>query len=291
MVYKRGLILLSLLFLLAAIILLSSRLSGMQLEQGAILASDITPTPGSTLDDALSGERTVLNIPLLDALSVYVKFVFWGLIPISFFVFLFAPGSRWRRILVMLLTITGVFTAANMFRRFHAGLGNGILGEMEAPVLAPAEGTPIVAPTTSEPSPAFSFLISFLIAGILVVSIWLTWRWLNRRRGLKIDLADQAEQALQDLRAGADLAETVRECYYQMTDILEEEAGMQRKQGMTPREFEESLQHTGVPHRHVRRLTRLFERARYGGLDPGEGERQGAVESLREISRSLRNAP
>jgi len=279
---------LSVVLLLAAMILLAGRISSLELEQGAILASDITPTPGSTLDDALSGERTILNIPLLDALSAYVKFVFWGLIPISFFVFLFVPGSRWRRLLVTLMTITGVFTAANMLRNFHAGLGSSPLGAMEPPSFNPAEGTPMVAPTTSEPSQGLTLLVSFLIAGFLVILIWLIWRGLNRRRGPEAELAFQAEKALQDIRSGADLAETVRECYYQMAAVLEEEAGVQRQRGMTPREFEESLKLTGIPYKHVRRLTRLFEQARYGGLDLGEEERLGAVESLQMISRSLR---
>lgn len=288
MVGKRGGYLLGILLLLTVLVLLAGRLSELELEQGAILASDITPTPGSILDDALSGERTVLNIPLLDALSAYVKFVFWGLIPISFFVFLFAPGSRWRRLLVMLMTITGVFTAANMLRRFQIGLGSSPLGAMEPGSFDPRQGTPLVVPTSAEPSSTFTFLVSVLLAGIGLVLIWVVWRWLSRRQGSRTELAVEAEKALQDIRSGADLTETVRACYYRMTAVLEEEAGYERQRGMTPREFEASLQGTGVPVTHIRTLTRLFEQARYGGIQLADDKRQDAVASLRAISGALR---
>lgn len=281
---------LSLILALAAVILLAGRLSAVELEQGAILVSGATPTPNDALREDLGGRRTFLNIPLLDAISLYVKFVFWGLIPITLIVFLFAPGNRWRRILVTVLTLTGVLTAANMLRDFRAQLGSNLLGDMESFAPEALEGTPLVAPTTTEPTSTFNYLVSFLVSAGFVVLVWLIWRWWNQRPRAGVELAREAERAAEQIRSGADVSETVLACYYRMNEILAEQAGYRRREGMTPREFEISLGETGLPHRHIQRLTRLFERARYGGRDVGDRNRRSAAESLRAIAENLRES-
>lgn len=277
-----------LLLALAAVFGLSSILSDVELEQGAIIVPGETPTPDFTLEDVNSGRRTFLNIPLLDAISAYVKFVFWGLIPISFFVFIFAPGSRWRRILVILMTLTGVITAVNLLRNFRAELGSSILGEMESFPAEVQEGTPIVAPTTSEPGQTLSLLISFILSVLVLTAGWLIWRWWKSKTPPRKAMAHEVDLAVQEINSGADLTQTVLQVYYRMNEILAEKAGINRQQAMTPREFELSLEDSGIPYQQVKLLTRLFEKARYGGMNLGEDSRKMALECLRIISSSLR---
>ena len=277
-----------LILILAVVILLSGRLSNVELEQGAILVSEGTPTPGLELEEDLAGRRIFFNIPLLDAIGFYARAVFWVLIPVTFFVFLFAPGSRWRRILTMLLSITGVLTAAHLLSRLGLGLGSSPLGEMDALPAQPLSGTPLVEPTTSEPSQTLTYTVSFLLAVFMIVLIGLVYRRLSSRATSREELVRQAEIALQEIESGAELAETVLTCYYRMTEILNQEAGIERQQGMTPREFEHNLQNAGVPHRDVKTLTRLFEKARYGRMEVGEEKRQTAVRSLSRIRQALR---
>jgi len=76
-----------------------------------------------------------------------------------------------------------------------------------------------------------------------------------------------------------------------MSRILSQERGIQRHHDMTPREFERRLAAVGLPERHVRQLTRLFERVRYGAREAGEAEEQQAITCLTVIAEACRRAP
>jgi hypothetical protein len=68
-----------------------------------------------------------------------------------------------------------------------------------------------------------------------------------------------------------------------MSQTLQSEKGIQRGEAMTPYEFEQKLLARGFPARPIQQLTKLFEQVRYGRQQPGENEKQVAVESLGEI--------
>jgi Domain of unknown function (DUF4129) len=68
-----------------------------------------------------------------------------------------------------------------------------------------------------------------------------------------------------------------------MNLVLSEQRGIQRQTAMTPREFELYLGQIGLKIEHIRQLTRLFERVRYGAGPPGEREEQEAVACLTAI--------
>lgn len=104
------------------------------------------------------------------------------------------------------------------------------------------------------------------------------------------DLADQAEKAVEALRAGADLRDTVMLCYYRMSQTLQEQRGIWRERAMTPREFETYLSRSGLPAEHVRRLTRLFEKVRYGAKTIGAEDERQALSSLGAIVEYCRSA-
>jgi hypothetical protein len=96
-------------------------------------------------------------------------------------------------------------------------------------------------------------------------------------------LAQSAQHALDALHAGDSVRDAVIRSYVEMSRVLHEERDIQRGRAMTPREFEELLEHLGFPPAPVQELTRLFERARYGSQLSGEREEQRAVASLRAI--------
>jgi hypothetical protein len=52
---------------------------------------------------------------------------------------------------------------------------------------------------------------------------------------------------------------------------------------MTPSEFAARLEQAGLPAEPVQRLTRLFEKVRYGGLRSTPTEAEEAVACLRDI--------
>jgi hypothetical protein len=83
----------------------------------------------------------------------------------------------------------------------------------------------------------------------------------------------------------------VLRCYREMSQILSEQRGVARPRDMTPREFEQQLATVGLRDEHIRRLTRLFERVRYGARLAGEHEEREAVDCLSAIARAYERMP
>ncbi|HWQ12371.1 MAG TPA: DUF4129 domain-containing protein, partial [Roseiflexaceae bacterium] len=104
-------------------------------------------------------------------------------------------------------------------------------------------------------------------------------------------LAREAGAALAGLEAGADLRNTVLRCYAEMSRVLEARRGIQRDKTTTPREFEARLAAAGLRDEHIRRLTRLFERVRYGPRAPGPREEREALACLRAIVEAYGTPP
>jgi hypothetical protein len=102
-------------------------------------------------------------------------------------------------------------------------------------------------------------------------------------------LAQGAEDALQAIQGGADLKNTVVRCYFEMSQVVNKERGLQRKREMTAREFENYLEKAGLPDGPVRQLTRLFEDVRYGTKSPGDREERQAIASLTAIVKACRS--
>ena len=98
-----------------------------------------------------------------------------------------------------------------------------------------------------------------------------------------VQLGQDAQGALDSLRAGADVNDAIRRCYYEMSATLRKERSIQRKQAMTVREFEQQLEQSGLPRVYIRDLTRLFEKVRYGGQSPSASDERQAVECLSAI--------
>jgi hypothetical protein len=105
-----------------------------------------------------------------------------------------------------------------------------------------------------------------------------------------IQLAQEAENAIEQLQAGADLRNTVIRCYTEMTHVLAEQRGIERRRNMTTREFEAHLRSMGLPDEPVKRLTRLFEDVRYGTKVPGKLEERQAITSLTAIVEACKSS-
>jgi hypothetical protein len=153
------------------------------------------------------------------------------------------------------------------------------------------------------PSPGFDFAVDppqwtvwglayllalFLAAGI-VATAWFIWRHTHPPASSLEQLAQEAQGALDALRAGADPKDTVLRCYLEMSRVLRKQRGIVRKQAMTAREFERSLGQAGLPDQQVQRLTRLFEGVRYGARMPEEREKSQAIECLTAIVEACRS--
>ena len=133
--------------------------------------------------------------------------------------------------------------------------------------------------------------LGILSAMIIVGTVWSIWRRRPRPATPLQRLAQEAEEAIASLRAGADLKNTVTRAYYQMGQVLNERRGIERDQAMTPREFERHLHQAGIPEEPVRRLTRLFEGVRYGDKTPGKDQEDQAIACLTFIVEACNRIP
>jgi hypothetical protein len=133
--------------------------------------------------------------------------------------------------------------------------------------------------------------LAVLIAALLVGALWLVWRGRRRPASSLKQLAQEAQEALDALLAGADLRNTIMRCYFEMARVLSEQRGIRRQKDMTPREFERRLEKAGLPGEPVQRLTRLFEQVRYGTKVPNEREEGQAIACLTAIVEACRSLP
>jgi hypothetical protein len=137
-----------------------------------------------------------------------------------------------------------------------------------------------------------SLIVSFGVALIfLALIVALTWLFFNTRPDevpVEVDepltqLAGQAEAAIKALHQGQAINEVVLRCYVDMEQTLAITQGVQRRQTMTAREFEQQLIQLGLPAHPVQELTRLFETVRYGFYTPQTDDEARAINSLTAI--------
>jgi len=138
---------------------------------------------------------------------------------------------------------------------------------------------------------ALSLGIAVVLTVIILGALYLLWR---RRRLMQddtlVDLAREAQDALDDIQAGGNLRNAVIRCYAEMSRVISEKRNIERGVTMTSHEFEERLVGAGLPKAPIQQLTRLFEDARYGDRDPGPAEEQRAVACLSAIVTAVANA-
>ncbi|HIE54790.1 MAG TPA: DUF4129 domain-containing protein, partial [Chromatiaceae bacterium] len=109
-----------------------------------------------------------------------------------------------------------------------------------------------------------SLVVTAVILVIIGAVVWIVVR-IQRRRKPPLEIVSlEAEAALADLYAGVEVKDAITRCYVDMSRALARQRGLARRQGMTAREFENMLVEEGLPPQSVTRLTRLFERVRYG---------------------------
>lgn len=165
----------------------------------------------------------------------------------------------------------------------------------ELPTL-PSQGLDGIANNELSPhaSDSFVLILTILLAGFLTLGLfagmWMLWK---RRQvsATPLDrLAEEAQHALQALKNGKALRDTVMRCYFEMAQVLREERGIARATAMTPREFQQRLLAEGLPGEAVQDLTRLFEIVRYSSSPPGEEEGERARACLAAIIDSVRGA-
>lgn len=202
---------------------------------------------------------------------------------------LLSPEMRKR---MFLLLIRGVLTAVGIYYLLM-NYGEQILpfNLQEAAESLATEESAVPIPIFQPPSvsPAFSYLISFAVALILLTVGWMVYRsWQSRyaapHRSKPLDeIARIARSSLNDLSSGRNSSDVIINCYLRMSDVVSSKRKLQREIAMTPHEFAVRLERAGLPGDAVNRLTRLFEGVRYGDRRSGSRDVNEAVSCLKTI--------
>ena len=130
------------------------------------------------------------------------------------------------------------------------------------------------------------FATSLVLSAFILTVLFFLGRRRRRRRDPLELVAREAQKTLDELSTGIDLEEGVIRCYYEMGHVLGKERGLKRRRSMTTREFESYLEAAGLPGVHIKRLTRLFEKVRYGAKNLGKHEDREAIDCLTAIVRA-----
>ena len=292
----RTVLLLALGIALVAMLLLSAGVSELELLPGE-------SAPGTEVEsESMGGIPTEIDEVLRTAFRVFAAIIVVGL-PVVIISSLLTPEARKNLLkgmvpLILLgLLVYGAFRASSNIEEALQPTPTAVAGTPEPTQVSDVATGVAVEGAGGMDAAAPEWLIwaaivtlALILALLLVGAVRLLLRYRVRQPSPLTELAEQAEDAAEAIRAGADLHDTVLLCYYRMSQTLQERRGIWRERAMTPREFETYLERSGVPVEHVRRLTRLFEKVRYGAkMIEAEDERQ-ALSSLGAIVEYCRSA-
>lgn len=260
-----------------ALIVLGAGLSGLEFRPGTPfqLLWERAPFP-------IGGSGGATDSSIFDLVWRVMVFVFLVTLPVAIIYFIVSAEARKRVLRDLLVMLSFAILYLAFVRAIREGEALDVtLPNAPAPAPTPGALSPNFAPQPSDLLVLVASLgVALLLVGLLIGTVW----YVRRPSASPLDrLAEEAQETLQQLRAGGDFKNAVVRCYAEMSRILREQRGIQRQAGMTPREFERHLAELGLPPRDVRRLTRLFEDARYGAREPDAADRREAETCLMAI--------
>lgn len=229
---------------------------------------------------------SIEDIPFWQQMSVWILL----LIMIVLIGALLSPELRKRLILIIIRVAITYWALYIIFTRYRDMLAQIGLdpGAAEGTDASSSSGVP--APTFVPPSniSLTSYLVSFGIAALLVVLAWRLYKlWqeytVNNSSASLHKIAGIARSSLHELSSGRDSTDVIMNCYFRMSDVVEDKRNLSRSKSMTPGEFATRLEQAGLPSDAVHGLTRLFERVRYGGHRSATPEVNEAVACLTTI--------
>ena len=223
-------------------------------------------------------------------IPIWQQLIVWTLLALLVVLIglLLSPEGRKRMLLLLIRVGFTMWAIYFLFKNY----GDELFGfNLQRPDPSQLDGDTVVPmPVFEAPqvSPAFSYLISFAFALILLVVVWLLYRgWqkytsLNKTGPLD-EIAKIARSSLRDLSSGRDSSDVIINCYLRMSDVVSHKRQLHREIAMTPHEFALRLEQAGLPGDAVTRLTRLFEGVRYGDRKSGPKDVNEAVSCLKTI--------
>ncbi len=275
-----------------ALVVLAAGLSQMQFGSGFKIESSadspdapnaLAPTNSSPSSETDTGKEIVVIFLWAFLIASILSIILW---PESL-------KETLKRALTATVWVMAIYFVYSHFRRQDASNRVGSLGDSSQTVVTPQEALP--GWNETQVPFWFTLLMVLLIVGGIAATIAAFffirrfWKF-YRQDTLLEDVAGLAERAAHDLRAGAALRDVVLRCYHEMSLLLSQQKKIALSKAMTAREFEQRLQTLGVRNEHVKRLTQLFEKVRYGRTEPSELEEREAMACLDAISKAHKPA-
>lgn len=275
---------LSLLFLagaLVTIIVLATSLSNLQFQPG-------TPFPGGTTSD--NDAQPVSPLPSVQSYSIPLL---QGIFALIFLILLIYVAARLivlvniKKILQLTLALVVLLLIIYMLPGITPGQPANFPNEPSEITTPPSFEYP-VTPLGQPPQILIQLVIMGIVLGVGFLISMVVKKRLNSKK-IEADLLQEAQQAVNALKAGEDLRNVILRCYMQMTRSLQEERGIERASTMTVQEFERLLENLGFPSVPLQQLTSLFEKVRYGKQEMSAKDERIAMDSLNEIIHSYRS--
>ncbi len=273
-----------------SVVALAAGLSALQVETARPSPASREAPPRETPESA-AGSQEELHPETIQERGFWpALLIVLVLLVLVIFMLVTAEG---RKMLVYVLLMLLLLAVVLLLRERPSGADKSRGTQSTAAAETPAAGP---VQTAFEPPP-WLVLSASVAAGLLIVGAgaFVGGRLWRRRRPVRSDLftalAGEARQALADLQAGEDLHDTVLGCYREMVRTLQERRDIRRGPAMTPQEFARGLAETDLPQEDIWRITRLFERVRYGQHRLGQAEEAEAVACLQAIVQACEGSP
>lgn len=261
---------------LLAIIPLASGLSTLKLQPGQRFTLE-TGQDAAAEEEVVEEETPdITTAPILIRNTLLVFLVIF--LPLSLIVALRSP-ELFKEVLKRDLRLFLFFLAGFFLIRQLQ-----LQGFFNRPDLGAEEGAIVSIPDLIQnPTVLMGFAMAFVLLGLFAFSMWK----LCQRVSPLLNVSQIAQDAIEEIQSGVDLRDVIVRCYYDMCRALQNTGRWARSKATTPSELAEQLQNAGIAGEQTARLTRLFERVRYGGQDLGKAEEQEAIECLQAIAAAI----
>jgi len=277
---------------LLAILILVISLPEFRLQEGQPFPID--------MDISISAMGTEAVLPggnvLYWILRGFAAIIIIGL-PIYIIVSLFTPEGRRRLLVQIVIMLVMIFILDRVAKIVQEKPIEEQAQTIESPDDQPLSGeaeniqTEQFEATTPEWMVwGSSIAVAMFFTGLVALGLWFyNRRW--QRLSPSDRLAQEAEKAISALQGGGDFKNVIIRCYYQMSQIIYSERGIQRDLAMTASEFEQALEEKGFPREPIQYLTKIFEEVRYGTKQPAKQEEDKAIWYLSVIADASKDSP
>ncbi|MBA2385050.1 MAG: DUF4129 domain-containing protein [Actinobacteria bacterium] len=285
----------------------SSRIRGAALTALGILAAlgvVAIASRGSTPSN--EGRSSNAADVLLDVLfALYLVGILLGAVLLLYMLYLRRKfqhaGTLGRRSVLQSVVGMAIFLGAALFlARRLAGRDPAVPPEV-TDIVFPGDTAPQVTTTSIEPVAATPFawipvIVTISLLAIAALGWWWSDRWRKDARGelrrpvLAEALATAVDESLDDLRAEPDPRKAVIAAYARLESVLARH-GLPRRSSEAPLEYlRRMLAGVAVTAEAARRLTALFERAKFSQHEVGVEMKEEALQALEIVRDDLRAA-